>query len=216
MKKLTIIFFSVLFALTTSVFANPISGGVIGVKVGSGDLTGDAESYTAGSNTYGAESGSKDAEYGAIFAELNIMDTPFSVGLEYVPFDADISLDGAQSNVSANVGDYTTAYILAMHELANVSVYVKAGMSTADIGAISHEPNAQSTVNSQSDSLDGTMLGIGLQTQELPMGLFGRLEYTHTSFDAINVTTTSNGSTSVKKTADGSLETITVSLAKQF
>ena len=216
MKKLTIIFFSALFALSTSVFANPISGGVIGVKVGKGDLDGNAKSYTAGSTTYAAETGSKNAEYGAIFAELNIMDGPISVGLEYVPFDADISLDGAQSNVSANVGDYTTAYIMAMHDLEAFSVYVKAGMSTADIGAISHEPNAQSTVNSQSDSLDGTMLGIGLQSQELPMGLVGRLEYTQTEFDDISVTTTSNGSTSVKKTADGDLTTLTISIAKQF
>ena len=67
---------------------------MIGVKYGNGDLEGNAKSYTAGSTTYAAQSGSKDNEFGAIFAEVNVKESPISVGLEYVPFDADISLNG--------------------------------------------------------------------------------------------------------------------------
>ena len=43
-----------------------------------------------------------------------------------------------------------------------------------------------------------------------------RAEYTMTEFDDISVTTTSNGSAAVKKTADGELTTLTISLAKSF
>ena len=132
MKKLTILTFSILFTISTSAFA----GGMIGVKYGNGDLEGNAKSYTAGSTTYAAESGSKDNEFGAIFAEINIKESPISVGLEYVPFDADISLNGKSANVSANVGDYTTLYALAMKELDSVSVYAKLGYSMADIGTV--------------------------------------------------------------------------------
>ena len=211
MKKLTILTFSILFTISTSAFA----GGMIGVKYGNGDLEGKAQSYTAGSTTYAAESGSKDNEFGAIFAEINIKESPISVGLEYVPFDADISLNGDASGVSANVSDYTTLYALAMHELNEVSVYAKLGYSMADIGTV--KPNdGQTTINSSSDSLEGMMYGVGVQSKELPFGLVARAEYTFTEFDDISVTTTSNGSAAVKKTADGDLTTLTISLAKSF
>ena len=211
MKKLTILIFSILFTLSTTAFA----GGMIGVKYGNGDLEGNAQSYTAGSTTYAAESGSKDNEFGAIFAEINIKESPISVGLEYVPFDADISLNGDASGVSANVSDYTTLYALAMHELNEVSVYAKLGYSMADIGTV--KPNdGQTTINSSSDSLEGMMYGVGVQSKELPFGLVARAEYTFTEFDDISVTTTSNGSAAVKKTADGDLTTLTISLAKSF
>ena len=211
MKKLTILIFSILFTLSTTAFA----GGMIGVKYGNGDLEGNAKSYTAGSTSYAAESGSKDNEFGAIFAEVNIKESPISVGLEYVPFDADISLNGKSANVSANVGDYTTLYALAMKELDSVSVYAKLGYSMADIGTVKAN-DAETTVNSNSSELEGMMYGVGLQSKELPFGLVARAEYTFTEFDDISVTTTSNGSAAVKKTADGDLTTLTISLAKSF
>ena len=211
MKKITILFVSVLFTLTTSAFA----GGMVGVKYGTGELDGSANSYVAGANTYAAQSGSKDSEFGAIFAEINIKESPISVGLEYVPLDADISLNGASSSVSANVQDYTTIYALAMHELTNFNVYAKLGYSMADIGTIKPS-SGNTTINSQSDSLEGIMYGVGIQSQELPYGLVARAEYTLTEFDDVSVTTTSNGSASVKKTAGGELTTLTFSLAKSF
>ena len=211
MKKITILILSVLFTLTTSAFA----GGMIGVKYGKGDLDGNAKSYVAGSNTYAAQSGSKDSEFGAIFAEINIMESPISVGVEYVPLDADISLDGHQANVSANVSDYTTLYALAMHDLTNFSVYGKLGYSHADIGKVKVN-DFQTTYVSQSGDLEGMMYGVGIQSQELPFGIVARAEYTLTDFDDISVTTTSKGSTAVKKTANGELTTLTFSLAKSF
>ena len=211
MKKITILFVSALFTLTTSAFA----GGMIGVKVGNGDLDGNKKSYTAGTNAYGASSGSKSSKFGAIFAEINVKESPISVGLEYVPFDADISLNSKASGVSANVSDYTTIYALAMHELNEMSVYAKLGYSHADIGKVKVNDTATTYV-SQSGDLEGMMYGVGVQSKELPFGLVARAEYTFTEFDDISVTTTSNGSASVKKTADGELSTLTFSLAKSF
>ena len=47
-------------------------------------------------------------------------------------------------------------------------------------------------------------------------GLVGRVEATYTDLIDVSVTTTSNGSTSVKKTGSGEITTFTVSLAKSF
>ena len=60
------------------------------------------------------------------------------------------------------------------------------------------------------------MVGIGFSSPENSIGLSVRAEATYTEFDTIQVTTTSNGSTSVKKEADGDLTTFSVSLAKSF
>ena len=211
MKKLMVLITTAIF-LATSAFA----GGMIGVKIGKGDLEGTAKSYTAGGTTYGAATGSKDNDFGAIFAEYNVMESPISVGLEYVPFDADVSLDGKSSGVSANVGDYTTLYALAMQPVNDdVSVYAKIGYSQADIGSIKNT-DTLTTINSKSGELEGMMYGVGIQTQELAMGIVARAEYTFTDFDDISVNTTSNGSTSVTKTASGELETFTFSIAKSF
>jgi len=211
MRKITIIIISALFALTTSAFA----GGMIGVKIGKGDLDGNSKSYVSGGTTYAAVSGSKDAEFGAIFAEVEMGESPLSLGIEYVPFDADISLQGHQANVFANVSDYTTIYAMAKHEFAAFGVYVKAGFSEADIGAV--KPNdGNTTIDTQSSTLEGTMYGFGLQSKELPYGLVARAEYTLTDFDEISVTTTSNASAATVKKADGELTTLTFSLAKSF
>ena len=213
MKKLTILLITAVFTLATSAFA----GGMIGVKYGTGELDGNSKAYTAGSTTVAAQSGSKDNEFGAIFAEVNIKSSPISIGLEYVPFDADVSLNGSSSGGSANVSDYTTAYLLAMTDLKDISVYAKVGYSQADIGTVKANGHS-TTINSNSTELEGIMYGVGIQSRELPFafGVVARAEYTRTEFDDISVTTTSNGSASVKKTADGELSTFTLSLAKSF
>ena len=211
MKKLTILLITAIFTLATSAFA----GGMVGVKYGNGDLEGNAKSYVSGTTTYAAQNGSKDNQFGAIFAEFNVKESPVSIGLEYVPFDADISLDGDASGASANVGDYTTLYALAMKEINEVSLYAKLGYSMADIGAVKND-DATTSVNSKSSELEGMMFGFGIQSAALAMGIVARAEYTLTDFDDISVTTTSNGSASVKKTADGELQTLTFSIAKSF
>ena len=211
MKKITTLLITAMFTLATSAFA----GGMVGVKYGTGDLDGSSNAYTAGSNDYATESGSKTNEFGAIFAEVNVKESPISVGLEYVPFDADISLNGKNANTSANVSDYTTVYALAMHELDQVSLYAKLGYSMADIGGVSAN-DAETTINSQSSELEGIMYGVGIQSKVLENGIVARAEYTMTEFDDISVNTTSNGSASVTKTASAELQTLTVSIAKSF
>ena len=185
----------------------------MGVKVGHGDLEGTNQSYTAGSTTQASISKSKDSMFGALFVEKSFGNN-VSAGVEYVPFDANITLDGSNSSTSAELSDYTTAYLMYMHDTGNANLYGKLGYSRADIGAINASENT--TVNSQDDSLDGITVGVGLQTEELQGGLNGRLEITFTDFDNVSATTTSNGSASVKKTGDGELLTVTFGLSKTF
>ena len=209
MKKLLATIFGTALLFSTSAYSDV----TMGVKVGHGDLEGTNQSYTAGSTTQASISESKDSMFGAIFVEKSFGNN-VSAGVEYVPFDANITLDGSNSSTSAELSDYTTAYLMYMHDTGNANLYGKLGYSRADIGAINASENT--TVNSQDDSLDGITVGVGLQTEELQGGLNGRLEITFTDFDNVSATTTSNGSASVKKTGDGELLTVTFGLSKTF
>ena len=210
MKKLLIIVSSILFFTSTA-----YSAGMVGIKLGVGEIDADGDAYTSGSTSYAASSKSKDSEYGAIFAEFSIPSVDgLSIGLEYVPFEAKIRLDKKESGTGATVDQYKTLYVQYMTAAGSGSVYGKIGYSHADIGAIT---NSNSTsVDSQDDSLQGPMAGIGFQTPEFGNGVFGRLEATYTDFDDVSVTTTSNGSPSVKKTGSGEMTTLSVSIAKSF
>jgi hypothetical protein len=213
MKKLITILVSSVILFTTSAY----SAGMIGLKVGTGDLEGTQKAYTAGGTTYAAQTKSEDSEYGAIFAEIEIPNYPVSVGLEYIPFTATVSVDGNSSDSHLELSDHTTLYLLAAKELANgASVYGKLGYSMADIGGVKANYTG-TTVNSHDDSLEGPMAGIGLETAEFsPAALVARFEATYTEYDEVKVNTTSNGSESVNKKADANLTTFSISLGKKF
>ena len=213
MKKLITILVSSVILFTTSAY----SAGMIGLKVGTGDLEGTQKAYTAGSTTYAAQTKSEDSEYGAIFAEIEIPNSPVSIGLEYIPFTATVSVDGNSSDSHLELSDHTTLYLLAAKELANgASVYGKLGYAMADIGGVKAN-YATTTVNSHDDSLEGPMAGIGLETAEFsPAALVARFEATYTEYDEVKVNTTSNGSESVTKKADANLTTFSISLGKKF
>ena len=213
MKKIiSILFVSVLFTVSAH------AGGMIGIKYGNGDLEGTKQAYTAGSKTYNAQTNSDDSEFGAIFAEVNLPNYPVSLGVEYIPFTATVSVDGNSSDSHLELADHTTIYALLSRGVGDgeASAYVKVGYAMADIGGVKAN-YVTTTVNSHDSSLEGPMIGVGVQSGLLgSLGLVARVEATMTEYDDVSVTTTSNGSASVKKTASAELTTVTISLAKTF
>ena len=219
MKKLIGIIFGTALLFSTSVY----SDGVVGLKVGVGDLEATKQAYTAGSNAYAAETRSKDHEYAAVFAELNIPTVDgLSLGFEIIPFTATIMLENAKEAMTgAELSDHTTLYGQYMYSMGNGGVYVKAGYSMADIGTITQTNTSSvaspiTTINSQSDSLEGPMIGVGFQSSEFGDGFVARAEATYTEFDDVSVVSSLFGSVCVKKTASAELTTFSVSLAKTF
>ena len=219
MKKIISILFGASLLLATSAQAE----GVFGIKYGTGELDATKKAYTAGDTDYASASKAKSHEYGAIFAELEIPTVEgLSLGIEVIPFTATIMLENPkEAQTGAELSDHTTIYGSYMYGMGNGSVYVKAGYAMADIGAITQTSNAsvasaKTTINSQDNKMEGPMIGIGFQSNELGNGFVARAEVTYTDYDDISVTTTSNGSTSVKKTAEAELTTLSISLAKTF
>ena len=191
-----------------------LAGGMIGLKIGTGDLEATKDSYTAGSTTYAAQTKSESEQFGAIFAEVSLpMVEGLSLGLEYIPFTATVTVDGNSSDSHLELSEHTTLYGLYMKDMGDVNAFFKAGYAMADIGNVKAN-YATTTVNSNDSSLEGPMIGVGIQ-KDLD-ALVGRLEITYTDYDDVSVTTTSNGSASVKKSAEANLTTISFSVAKSF
>ena len=211
MKKIvSILFASIIF--TTSAFA----GGLIGLKVGNGDLEGTKLVTTNSLEPNDAQtSGSKDHTYGAIFAEVNLNDSPVNLGFELVPLTGTISVVNDDSDASVEVGNLRTIYVLAAREVGAGSVYAKLGYSEADIDN-AKQSNGTTTITSFSDALEGPMIGLGFQTGEYN-GLVFRAEATLTEFDDVEVKTTDlDELVETKKANDIEFETITISVAKSF
>ena len=82
-----------------------------------------------------------------------------------------------EAATGAELSDHRTFYAQYMYGMASGGVYLKAGYAMADIGTITQTVNASAesgnqAVNSQDDKLQGPMIGIGFQTNELPINGF--------------------------------------------
>ena len=210
MKKVMTILFTSLFFMSTA-----YAGGMIGVKYGTGTLEGKR---TSTGDASGKTKDSLDSEYGAIFAELNLMDSPVSLGLEVVPMEGVIDTkDDTGTDSQVTVSDLTTLYLLAALETGFGSVYGKVGYASADLSAVS---NYGHTLSNMSDAAEGPMVGIGAQfdvTADYISTVINtvRLEATYTEFDELKITST-EGSNSAVRTGEADLTTVSISIGKSF
>jgi len=216
MKKIISILFVSIFTASSA-----FSAGMVGIKLGYGELeaTKNAITNTPAALTEAAETKDIDHEYGAIFAEVNLGDSPVSLGLEYIPISGTLSVaNGDDTDASLELSDHTTFYALAAKELSNGSaVYGKIGYSMADIGNVK-QSNGTTTINSFDSNLDGPMVGVGVQSAEFSnLALVARLEATYTEYDDVSVKTTdTDGLVETKTASDINLTTLTISLGKKF
>tara|TARA_B100001250_G_scaffold345315_1_gene314690 strand:- start:127 stop:753 length:627 start_codon:yes stop_codon:yes gene_type:complete len=208
MKKIISILIASLF-LSCSAYA----GGVIGVKVGQGELDGKRTVDPSHGITTKA-SGSVSSEYAAIFAEFGT--DKFSLGVEYVPIDAVIDTKAATAtDTHATISDFTTVY--ALIPFGGDGVYGKIGYAHADLGVSANYDTV--TVGSHSGSLEGVVLGLGVNiASNLPFADVLRIEGNFVEFDEVSITTTNTNGTADTHTKKGEAElmTISLSIAKSF
>ena len=214
MKKIITIL-SASFFLAFSALAET---GMIGIKYGTGELEGTQNSYDdkrSGAGTIAARTAKEDHEYGAIFGELNIPDVDgLSVGIELIPLTATLTIDSSTTDSHLELSDYTTLYGLYSYDFGGAAAYAKVGYSKGDISNVTANFDG-TTVTAASNSLEGMMMGVGIQ-KEVISQVVARLEATYTEFDDVSVTTENGASNSVTKTGSADLTTFSVSIARSF
>ena len=198
----------------------------IGIKasIANLDASGSHTTNSASGGSGGAAvnaAGNADFELASFFIErggLDINGFDFSIGLDVIPFSAEVDKLGGGDGTDATVkvADVFTVYIQPTFNAANeTSVFLKAGYTQGDveISDITRQATTAGTASTDgttSKTLEGFMVGLGVQ-RNLDMG-FLRLEATMTQFDEISHT---NSNSKVLK-ADADMNMISLSVGKTF
>ena len=177
--------------------------------------------------TRGATSGDANFPFGSIFVEyaktMN-KDLDLIIGLDYVPFKAEIdsksfsdtSLEAAGTGTGTRTAkleleNYATLYIQPTYKIGGgTAVYGKVGYIHGDVKISGSNAATSSTINAK-DTLNGYTVGLGVQ-HNLNKNLFVRLEGNYTDHD--NVTATDSKGT--KFTADSEMYAGKLSIGYSF
>ena len=218
--------------LITAIFASFFVGSFalaevsVGVKASIANMDASG-SHTTNSSTGGSggdavnAAGNADFELASFFIErggLDINGIDFSIGLDVIPFSAEVDKLGGGDGTDATVkvADVFTVYIQPTFNAANdTSVFLKAGYTQGDveISDITRQATTAGTASTDgntSKSLEGFMVGLGVQ-KNTDFG-FLRLEATMTEFDEISHT---NSNSKVVK-ADAEMTLISISFGRSF
>ena len=220
-KTITVIFMSILMACNSAI-ADSTN---IGVSFGMAnmDATGSHTTSSASGASGGdavSSAGDADFELASIFIEREIEAGAANIviGLDAIPFTAEVDKLGGGDGFDATVevADVMTFYVQpTFNAESDMSVFLKAGYTQGDveISDITRQATTAGTASTDgttSKTLEGFMVGLGVQ-RNLDMG-FLRLEATMTEFDEISHT--NSNSKVVKANADMSM--ISLSVGKTF
>lgn len=224
-KKIGIVF--AIFFLSNVSYADTTN---IGVKLSYGSLeaSGTESTDSAGSQTGGTvvDSGSGDGSFpfASLFVEREIELDGFNValGLDYVPFEAEVDKLGGGGGTDATVElkDHFTVYVQPSKKLDNgITVFGKLGYSQADvkISEVTRQAttggDTASTDTGATRNLEGPTVGLGIETDVAAIGGAVRLEYSYTDYDDISYT---NSNSKVLTAKDIELQAINLSFVKKF
>ena len=205
----------------------------VGASASYGNIDGTAnDTQTTGAGavvaqTRGATNGDADFPFGSIFVEyaktMN-KDLDLIIGLDYVPFKAEIdsksfsdtSLEAGTTGTGTRTAkleleNYATLYLQPTYKIGGgTAVYGKVGYIHGDVKISGSNAATSSTINAK-DTLNGYTVGLGVQ-HNLNKNLFVRLEGNYTDHD--NVTATDSKGT--KFTADSEMYAGKLSIGYSF
>ena len=204
MKKTFLSIISALF-IASSVNAADFT---FGVSAAYTMIDGTGTETTRTSNEKNNGSASNEVTIGSIFVENNFGN--FSLGIDYIPFKADVSdrvKSRTDTNSAGDSGTYTAQAelsnhitVYALYPFAN-GMFVKAGVAQVDV-ATQESLNSGSTYGD--DTIYGGQIGLGFGNDNW------RLALEYTDYETISLT--SNASNKV----DADLDTTAVKLSYNF
>lgn len=205
----------------------------IGASASYGNIDGNASDTQVGpagtvAQTRGEKSGDADFPFASIFLEYaKTMDKDLDIiiGLDYVPFKAEIdSKSFADTSVEAGPGstagtrtatleleNYATLYLQPTYKIGGgTAVFGKVGYIHGDVKISGSNTATGSTINA-TDTLNGYVVGLGVQ-HNINKNVFVRLEGNFTAHDDVTAT----DSKGTKFTADSELIAGKLSIGYSF
>ena len=208
----------------------------VGASASYGNLDGTASDTQIGpsgangtvAQTRGAKSGDADFPFASIFLEYAKTvdkDLDIIVGLDYVPFKAEIdsksfadtSLEGGPTDAAGTrkakleLENYATLYLQPTYKIGGgTAVFGKVGYIHGDVKISGSNTATGSTINA-TDTLNGYVVGLGVQ-HNINKNVFVRLEGSYTDHDSVTAT----DSKSTKFTADSEIIAGKLSIGYSF
>ena len=216
-------------SVTSTAFADNWN---IGASASYGNLDGNASDTQVGptetvGQTRGSKSGDADFPFASIFVEYaKTMDKDLDIiiGLDYVPFKAEIdsksfadtSLEAATTGTGTRqakleLENYATLYLQPTYKIGGgTAVFGKVGYIHGDVKISGSNTATGSTINA-TDTLNGYVVGLGVQ-HNINKNVFVRLEGSYTDHDDVTAT----DSLGTKFTADSELIAGKISIGYSF
>jgi len=218
-------------SVTSTAFADNWN---IGASASYGNIDGtasdtqlDNRTSTTVAQTRGAKDGDADFPFASIFLEYaKTMDKDLDIiiGLDYVPFKAEIdsksfadtSLEAASTGTGTRqakleLENYATLYLQPTYKIGGgTAVFGKVGYIHGDVKISGSNTATGSTINAK-DTLNGYTVGLGIQ-HNLDKNLFVRLEGNYTDHDTVTAT----DSLATKFTADSEMYAAKISIGYSF
>ena len=219
-------------SVTSTAFADNWN---IGASASYGNIDGTASDTQVGpaatvAQTRGAKSGDADFPFASIFIEYaKTMDKDLDIilGLDYVPFKAEIDSKSFADNDRRAGGDdlnasgtrkaklelenYATLYLQPTYKIGGgTAVFGKVGYIHGDVKISGSNTATGSTINKK-DTLEGYTVGLGVQ-HNINKNVFVRLEGNFTAHDDVTAT----DSKGTKFTADSELIAGKLSIGYSF
>jgi opacity protein-like surface antigen len=205
----------------------------IGASASYGNIDGNASDTQVGpagtvAQTRGEKSGDADFPFASIFLEYaKTMDKDLDIiiGLDYVPFKAEIdsksfadtSLELGPTSTAGTrratleLKDYATLYLQPTYKIGGgTAVFGKVGYIHGDVKISGSNTATGSTINA-TDTLNGYVVGLGVQ-HNINKNVFVRLEGSYTDHDDVTAT----DSKGTKFTADSELIAGKISIGYSF
>ena len=205
----------------------------VGASASYGNIDGTARDTQVGpsstvAQTRGAKSGDADFPFASIFLEYAKTvdkDLDIIVGLDYVPFKAEIdsksfadtSIEAATAAASGTrkakleLENYATLYLQPTYKIGGeTAVFGKVGYIHGDVKISGSNTATGSTINT-ADTLNGYVVGLGVQ-HNINKNVFVRLEGSFTAHDDVTAT----DSLGTKFTADSELIAGKLSIGYSF
>ena len=191
-----------------------------GGKIGASLAYGNADS--SGTITEGSietsKSGDDNAPLVQFFAEAQVEDSPFSIGLAFMPLNEVANVDGTVTDAKVKITKHLTLYGKLEGEFPlGGSVFAKVGISRGDLKIDELTTTSGDGLVDNVDSLMGHTVGLGYE-RDLGNDAFIRGEVNYTSYDDVTGTSTNVAGNDTAKTfkADLDLTMFMISVGKKF
>ena len=197
-----------------------IAGGAIGITVGASSLDASGHEQLKTSANKTTHSADENVTIGSIFVENTNDDTGITIGIDYIPYNAeagsgsntgddDIETSGTNT-VNVDFKHHVTLYV--EKTVGDLGLYVKGGLSQVTLVT---NDNLSTGAKYPNESMSGYVLGIGYK-RDLTNGVFVKIAGEYSNYDGATFKSTGSDAVTTVELLELDVTQARLSIGKSF